>query len=140
MKVAQSRPTLCNPMDCRSKCLGARLLGFEFKFYVSPAVSLSLLSFSHSVVPDSFVTPMDCSQPGSSDRGILQARILEWISIPFSSGYSQLRDQTWVSCIVGRFFAIGATREAQFGESSNIFLIANVTEKASEANGIDVHT
>ena len=127
-------------MDCRSKCLGARLLGFEFKFYVSPAVSLSLLSFSHSVVPDSFVTPMDCSQPGSSDRGILQARILEWISIPFSSGYSQLRDQTWVSCIVGRFFAIGATREAQFGESSNIFLIANVTEKASEANGIDVHT
>ena len=27
---------------------------------------------------------MDCSLPGSSVRGILQARILEWVAIPFS--------------------------------------------------------
>ena len=32
--------------------------------------------------------PMDCSPPGSSDHGILQARILEWIVIPFSRGSS----------------------------------------------------
>ena len=36
--------------------------------------------------------PMDCSSPGSSVHGILQARILEWVTIPFSRGSSQLRD------------------------------------------------
>ena len=30
--------------------------------------------------------PMDCSPPGSSVHGILQARILEWVAIPFSKG------------------------------------------------------
>ena len=33
--------------------------------------------------------PMDCSLPGSSVRGILQARILEWVAIPFSRESSQ---------------------------------------------------
>ena len=36
--------------------------------------------------------PMDCSLPGSSIHGILQARILEWIAISFSRGSSQPRD------------------------------------------------
>ena len=44
--------------------------------------------------------------------GILQARILEWVAFPFSMGFSQPRDQTQVSHIVGRFFTSGATREA----------------------------
>ena len=35
---------------------------------------------------------MDCSLPGSSVRGILQARILEWVVVPFSRGSSQPRD------------------------------------------------
>ena len=43
--------------------------------------------------------PIDGSPPGSSVPGILQARILEWIAIPFSRGSSQPRDQTHVSCI-----------------------------------------
>ena len=46
--------------------------------------------------------PMDCSQPGSSVHGILQARILEWVAMPSSRGYCQPRDQTqvsYVSCI-----------------------------------------
>ena len=55
--------------------------------------------------------PMDCSLPGSSVHGILQARILKWVAISFSRGSSQLRDQTQVSCIVGRHFTIWATRE-----------------------------
>ena len=46
-----------------------------------------------------FCNPMDCSPPGSSVSGILQARILEWVVIPFSRGSSQPRDWTWVSCI-----------------------------------------
>ena len=42
--------------------------------------------------------PMDCSPPGSSVNVILQARILEWVAISFSSGSSQSRDWIWVSC------------------------------------------
>ena len=43
--------------------------------------------------------PVDCSPPGSSHHGILQARILEWISISFSRGSSQPRDRTQVSSL-----------------------------------------
>ena len=39
-----------------------------------------------------FCDPMDCSPPGSSVHGILQARILEWVVVPFSRGSSQTRD------------------------------------------------
>ena len=53
--------------------------------------------------------PMDCSPPGSSVHGTLQARILAWVAIPFCRGSSQLRDQNWVSCIAGRFFTVWAT-------------------------------
>ena len=56
--------------------------------------------------------PTDCSLPGSSVHGILQARILEWVAMPFSRGSSPPRDQTWVSCIAGRFFTVWATKEA----------------------------
>ena len=56
--------------------------------------------------------PVNCSPPGSSVHGILQALILEWVAIPFSRGSSWPRDQTQVSCIAGRFFTIWATREA----------------------------
>ena len=60
--------------------------------------------------------PMDCSLSGSSVHGILQARILEWVAIPFSRGTSRLRDWTQVSCIAGRFFTIWATREVHWSE------------------------
>ena len=55
---------------------------------------------------------MDCSLPCSSDYGIIQAKILEWVAIPFSNATFQPRDQTRVSCIAGRFFTIWATRKA----------------------------
>ena len=57
--------------------------------------------------------PVDCSPPGSSVRGILQARILEWVAIPFSRGSSQPRDRSQVSHIAGRRFNLWATRESQ---------------------------
>ena len=44
---------------------------------------------------------MDCSPPGSFVHGILQARILEWVAISFSRGFSQPRDLTHISCISG---------------------------------------
>ena len=56
---------------------------------------------------------MKCSWPGSSVCGNLQARILEWVAIPFSRGSYWPRDWTLVSCIAGRFFTVWATRDAQ---------------------------
>ena len=49
--------------------------------------------------------PVDCSPPGSSVRGILQARILKWVAMPSSRGSSRPRDQTHVfhvSCTGGQ--------------------------------------
>jgi len=63
VKVAQSWPSLCNPMDC-------------------------------------------------TVHGILQARILEWVAVPFFRGSSQPRDRPQVSHIAGGFFTSWATREA----------------------------
>ena len=60
-------------------------------------------SVSCSVMSD-LCNPIGCSLPGSSVRGILQARILEWVAIPFSRGSSQPRTQIQVSCNAGRFF------------------------------------
>ena len=47
--------------------------------------------------------PMDCSPPGSSVHGLLQARILEWVAIPFFRGSAQPRGWIWVFCIASRF-------------------------------------
>ena len=55
--------------------------------------------------------PTDCSLPGSSVHGILQASILEWGAIPFSRRPSQPRDRRQVSCIAGGFFTVWASRE-----------------------------
>ena len=52
-----------------------------------------------------FCDPMDCSPPGSSVHGILQARMLEWVAMPSSRGSSCPRDQTQVPCVsfIGRW-------------------------------------
>ena len=65
--------------------------------------------------------PMDCSLPGSSLHGILQARVLEWVTISFSRGSSWPRDRTLVSCIPGKHFNLWATREVkEYGTSIHI--------------------
>ena len=46
---------------------------------------------------------MDCTLPGSSVHGILQARVLEWVAISFSRRSSRPKDRTWASCTVGGF-------------------------------------
>ena len=50
--------------------------------------------------------PTDCGPPGSSVHGILQARILEWVTMPSSKGSSPPRDRIQVSLIAGGFFTI----------------------------------
>ena len=56
--------------------------------------------------------PIDCSSPESSAHWILQARILEWVTVPFSKGSSRPRDRTRVSFIAGRFSTVCTTKEA----------------------------
>ena len=51
--------------------------------------------------------------PWTTVHGILQAKILEWVAVPFSRGYSQPRDRNQVSNNVGRFFTSWDTTEAQ---------------------------
>ena len=137
--VAKSCLTLCNPMDCIA-CQAPLSMGFLFHppgDHLTQEWNLSLLQLlpwwedclplSHPGSPKLYMKvkvlflqscpilcdPMNCSFPGSSVHGILQARILEWVAIPFSRGSSHPREQTWVPCIAGRFFTVWATREAQ---------------------------
>ena len=66
------------------------------------------------LVAQSYLTlcnPMDCSPPGSSVHGILQARILDWVAILFSKESSWPRNETQISRIADRFFTVTA-REA----------------------------
>ena len=73
------------------------------------------LSESESVAQScsTLCNPMNYSPLGLSVLGTVQARIQEWVATPFSRGSSQPRDQTQISCTVGRFFTIWTTREAQ---------------------------
>ena len=59
--------------------------------------------------------PMDCSLPGSSIHGILQARILEWVAIPFPGDLPDpgIEPATFMSpALAGRFFTTSAIWEA----------------------------
>ena len=59
--------------------------------------------------------PLDCSPPGSSVHGILQARILEWVSMPFSRGSSdpEIEPESLTSpALVGEFFITSVTWDA----------------------------
>ena len=60
-----------------------------------------------------FVTLWYVAHQAPLSMGILQARILEWVTIPFSRGSFWPRDLTQASCITGRFFAIWATTVVQ---------------------------
>ena len=74
---------------------------------VSPRVYRKWRQRKESEVTQSCPTlcnPMDCSLPGSSVHGVLQARRLERVDISFSRQSSPPRDRTWVSCIAGRRF------------------------------------
>ena len=73
------------------------MLAPQEKNYDQPSVVVVLAAQSCLTLCD----PMDCGLPGSSVHDILQARILEWIAIPFSRGSFRPRDRTRVFCIAG---------------------------------------
>ena len=64
-----------------------------------------LVAQSHLTLCD----PMDSSPLGFSVHGILQARILGWIAVPFSRGSSPPKDWTLISFIAGKIFTVWAT-------------------------------
>ena len=80
-------------------------------------VKVKLLSLSDSL------RPVDCSPPGSSVHGILQARLLEWVAISFSRGSSWPRDWTQVSRIAGRRFNLWASGEWRYTNSYTAVLL-----------------
>ena len=82
----------------------------SFNFPYFACVYAKLLQ-SHST----FCNSMYCSPQGSSIHGILQARILEWVAMPFSRGSSWPMNRTLISCgscIAGRVFYLWAAKEA----------------------------
>ena len=91
-------------------------LGNEFvkAVYCHPAYLTYMQSESESELTQlcpTLCNPLDCSPPGSSVHGILQARILEWVAISFSRGSSRRREWIQVSCIAGRCFNLWAIYE-----------------------------
>ena len=72
--------------------------------------------------------PMGGNLPGSSVHGIFQARKLEWVSVSYSRGSSQLRNQIWVPCIfwIGRWILYHCTT----WEVLHVWLVANIVDSA----------
>ena len=69
---------------------------FEYLCTIFKNSTCTLSGVSHVRL---FCDPMDCSPPGSSVHGILQAGILEWVAVSYSRGSSRPRDRTCVSCV-----------------------------------------
>ena len=78
-----------------------------------------------------FCDLMDCSPPGSSVHGIFQARILEWVAIPFSRGSSQRRDQTLISYIGRQILYHWATGEAHIYIGTKVYVCACMLSRFS---------
>ena len=77
--------------------------------------------FSRSVISDSR-DAVDCSPPGSSVHGILQARILEWVVIPCSSRSSQSRDRTQIFCTAGRLYQLSQQGSHSYSCLQNLYI------------------
>ena len=76
--------------------------------------------------------PTLCDPMDYTVCGILQARILEWVAFPFSSGSSRPRNRTGVFCTAGRFFTSWATRKSKRKRKTSIdaiFLFLNISNK-----------
>ena len=98
---------------------------------------LTILSESESEVSQLCPTlsdPMDCSLPGSTVHGILQARTLEWVAISFSRGSSPPRNQTQDSRIGGRCFNLWATKQRTWCAKPPSSVVTNVS--ASLVGGV----
>ena len=91
--------------QCTAKYTYSFQVPFHYSYYktwdISNSTLCGLLTVLVAQSCPTLCNPMGCSPPDSSVHGVLQARILEWVAIPFSRRSSQSRDWTWVSCIAG---------------------------------------
>ena len=115
--VAQSCPTPWNSTDgasmcaCVHVCVSRSVMSNSLQLHrggIRVCVCVCVCVLVAQSCP-TLCNSTDCSLPGFSVHGILQAGIPEWTAIPFSRGVSQPRDETLVSCIAGRFFTVWAT-------------------------------
>ena len=102
------------------RCLALTFFDLEWKLTFSSPVATAefprfagILSSKWTELKVSQLCLTLCDPMNYTVQGILQARILEWVAIPFFRGSSQLRDEAQVSWIAGRFFTTWATKEAQ---------------------------
>ena len=140
---------ICPAQDCLATVARPNInLKVNASFLLNP-VSFHILRFSkvHSDLQftqlcPTLCDPIDCSPPGSTVHGILQARVLEWVAISFSRESSQPRQWTWVSHIAGRFFTFWVTRSVlsssnlncQTPYSHNNFTHKNIDVRKEDSN------
>ena len=106
-----SSPTICLLRTVKNKTRSARVMHVLGSFPDPLPWELGCVSQMKVKVTQSCLAL--CNSKDYTVNGILQARILEWISFPFSRGFSQPRDWTQVSRIAGGLFTSWTTREAQ---------------------------
>ena len=101
------------PSFLKTKCiLSVTFLSKSGLFHLSSVVYQPFYHWQCKVKSQSlscirhFAASMDCNLPSSSIHRIFHARILEWVAISFSRVSSQPWDQSWVTCIAGRFFTV----------------------------------
>ena len=102
VKVTQSCPTPCNPME------------YSLWNSVGQNTGVSSLSLLKGISPTEGSNPglLHCKHILSQLNNKGSRRILEWVTYPFSSGSCQPRNWTWVSCIASGFFKNWGIREA----------------------------
>ena len=84
--------TFLDSVSRSSSVVWGKIISLEWEIYICVCVYKWVMIVAQSCLI--LCNPMDCSLPGSSVHGILQARLLEWVAISFSRGSSQPRDAT----------------------------------------------
>ena len=103
-----------SPRDLSDSGMEPMSLALTGGFFTNePPMKPFVKVLSCSVICDFLRPPWIIAYHSPLSRGILQARILEWVAMPSSRGSSQLRDQTQTSLAAGKFCTTWATRESQ---------------------------
>ena len=122
---------LCGPVDCSPSgpsvhgILQARILEWCVYIYIYMIYKVYNIHkvYIYKKLKVAQSCPTLCNPMDYTVHGILQARLLEWVAFPFSTGSSQPRDRTQVSHIAGGFFTSWAIREAVYMYTYSRFIL-----------------
>ena len=107
-----AQPSLC-PTLTSIHDYGGKTTALTMSVYIYICVCVCVCVYASSLSHvQLFVTSWTVAHQALLSMGIFQERILQWVSMPFSRGSSQVGDWTQVSCIVGGFFTNWTTGEA----------------------------